>query len=98
MTCTCGGHPEQLAAGDSGVQLVPVHHLRLAESPAEVNLSAIHEAIKIAETAVRPFELDAKLIQLVDKGFELGCLGVKLGLALSKLFGVGIVRGSAMLA
>ena len=60
------GEREQLAAGDTGVELVPVHHLGLAKSPAKVNLSAVHDAVKIAESAVRSLELDAEPVQLVD--------------------------------
>ena len=74
-----------------------MHHLGLAESPAEVDLAAVHDAVEVAE-AVGALELDAELCQLVDKSFELRLLRLELGLRLGKLLGVRVARRAAVTA
>src|SRR4051794_4720108 len=82
---------ERLSAGEAGVLLMPVRHLRLAQSPAEVDLAVVPEAGEIAES-VGALELHSQPGQLLDESMELGFLAVEFGLALRGLLGVRVVR------
>src|SRR5262245_53344551 len=54
-----------LAARKSGVELVPVSHLVLAEPPAEVDLLAVAQVAEIDQAGVVVFQFDAELFQLL---------------------------------
>src|SRR4051794_36147714 len=83
-----------LAAGDTRVELVPVQDLRLAEAPAKINFTALHDAIEVAES-VRAFQHDTELGQLIDISRELFLLGLELGLGLRQFFRIRIARRSS---
>ena len=88
-----GGLLQGLAAGEAGIQLVPVGDLGLAEPPAEIDLAAVEQAGEVAE-AVVALQLDPELRQLLDVVGEVRLLGLQLGLALGQLVGVGVAGPS----
>src|SRR5687767_10010008 len=55
-----------LAAGEPGIEVVPVHHFRLAELPTQVHHTTIHHRGKVDQSIDRTFRLHAKFTQLVD--------------------------------
>ena len=86
--CTALGR-QGLATGEARIEIVPVRYLGLAQPPAQKHLAAIHDAVKVAK--LRPLELDAQPLQLLDVRPQLLFLGVELGLALRQLFGVQVL-------
>ena len=51
---------ERLTPRETGIELVPVQHLRLAEPPAQIHHSAIHHRRKVDQTFQPAFRLDAQ--------------------------------------
>jgi hypothetical protein len=57
---------QSLPPDKSCVNLVPVLHARLAQSPAEKDLTPIDLTAKIDQTGVHPFADDAQIVELRD--------------------------------
>jgi hypothetical protein len=68
---------KRLASREAGVELMPVHHFRLAKAPAEKHFPAIHDAAEIAK-AIRAFELDSQTPELLDIRREFGLFSLEL--------------------
>src|SRR5262245_23093506 len=56
-----------LAAGEARIDLVPVSHLRLALTPAQADLAAVHPAREIHQAHEEILQLDTELAQLLDE-------------------------------
>lgn len=57
---------DRLAAGEAGVQFVPVFDGRFAEFPAEADLAALVAADEIDKANREVFEFTADVVQLID--------------------------------
>src|SRR4051794_725997 len=53
-----------LAAGEAGVQLVPVGDLRLAQPPAQEDLAAVEQAAEVDQAGHLVLQLHAQRLQL----------------------------------
>src|SRR5690349_13981226 len=78
-----GGYREWLQTlppDKSCVNLVPVHHARLAQLPAVENLAAIQLPAKINQPDVHPLADDAELGELSDVALDILCQALRLDL------------------
>src|SRR5262245_26588762 len=85
-----GPTQQLLPAGEAGVHLVPVGHLRLAVAPAQVDLVAVHPAGEVQKAGEIILQLDAQLLQLRLVLVHPFLFALELRLHLLQLFLIGV--------